>query len=483
MSISSSLSNAISGLTAAAKSAEIISANVSNALTDGYGRREVNRSSTSLGGTGSGVRIDGVSRSVNQHAISERRLSDAALGEQSARYEFLNRLEGALGSPDSDHSITGRIAGFEAALIEAASRPDSEPRLQSVFDAAEGLARALRDVSNSIQKERENADTEISRQISILNSGLEKIATLNHNIRVQQAAGNDALGLLDQRQQQIDKISTIVPLNQVPRADGQIALFTPGGAILLDGRAATIEFTAAGVIVPEMTIASAALSGISINGQAVESTSDGPLVGGSLAGLFAVRDELATNAQSNLDAIARDLVARFSDPSVDPTLSPTDAGLFTDAGSPFLIVDEIGLSSRISLNGLANPNTGGVWRLRDGLGSVTPGASGDSAGLVRLIDALTALSIPASGDFLGSSRSMVGLAGDFLSMVHSDLSQAESDQQFASSRVTALKNIELQAGVDTDQELQNLLLVEQAFAANARVISTLDELIQTLLRL
>lgn len=483
MSISTSLSNALSGLTAASRSAEVISANVSNALTDGYGRRELNVSSASLGGNGAGVRVDGVTRMVNQQAISERQLSDAALGEQSARFQFLARLEMVLGSPDSEHSITGRVVGFEAALIEAASRPDSESRLQSVFVATEKLAGGLRDVSASIQRERENADAEIARQVSSLNTGLVRIATLNHDIRTQQATGNDALALMDQRQQEIDAISSIVPLKQVPRSDGQIALFTPGGSILLDGKAAVIGFTAVGVIVPEMTIGSGALSGLTVNGQPVDASNGGALAGGSLAGLFAVRDELAPNAQSNIDAIARDLISRFADPSVDPTLGASDAGLFTDNGAAFLISDEIGLSGRITVNGIAHPDTGGVWRLRDGLGAATPGAAGDASGLVRLVDALGSLRVPASGDFLGSARSLVGLAGDFVSMVHSDLGQAEADQQFATTRVTALKSIELQAGVDTDQELQNLLLVEQAFAANARVISTIDELIQTLLRL
>jgi len=41
----------------------------------------------------------------------------------------------------------------------------------------------------------------------------------------------------------------------------------------------------------------------------------------------------------------------------------------------------------------------------------------------------------------------------------------------------------MQDGVDTDQEMQTLLIVEQAYAANARVLQTADELIQTLIGL
>ena len=36
-------------------------------------------------------------------------------------------------------------------------------------------------------------------------------------------------------------------------------------------------------------------------------------------------------------------------------------------------------------------------------------------------------------------------------------------------------------GVDTDDEVQRLLQIEQAYAANARVIQTVDDMIQTIL--
>ncbi|WP_371808891.1 flagellar basal body rod C-terminal domain-containing protein [Ruegeria sp. HKCCC2111] len=46
-----------------------------------------------------------------------------------------------------------------------------------------------------------------------------------------------------------------------------------------------------------------------------------------------------------------------------------------------------------------------------------------------------------------------------------------------------MAQIEAEQGVDTDQELQRLMQVEQTYAANARVISVVDELLETLLRL
>ena len=48
MTLSGSLSNALSGLTAAARAAEIVSANVANAMTPGYQKRELSLSSDAI---------------------------------------------------------------------------------------------------------------------------------------------------------------------------------------------------------------------------------------------------------------------------------------------------------------------------------------------------------------------------------------------------------------------------------------------------
>ena len=482
MGLSATLSNALSGLTAASRAAEIVSANVSNAQTEGYGRRELMLTSATLGGSGGGVAVSGVVRSIDQHTIGERRLADAALGQSGAGVAFFDRLEMLVGLPDDPASLAAKTTQLQAVLLEAASRPDSDTRLDAILAAATGLSDHLNSASDQVQNLRMDADREIGQQVKTLNESLVRIADLNYEIRLQIGGGNDASGLMDQRQQLIDRVATIVPLNEVPRDNGQIALYTPGGAILLDGKPAEISFTTVGVIVPQMTQASGALSGLLINGQSISTTDNGPLSGGSLIELFAVRDDYATTAQSQLDAVARDLVERFADPLVDPTLALGSPGLFTDAGGVLNVANEVGLSGRLKINALVDPAAGGEIRLlRDGLGASVPGPVGNASIIQAMNDALEAPKIPASGGFSGAARSAVGLAGDFISHVNGKLRGAEANQSFASAKHDALKTIELRSGVDTDQEMQQLLLIERAYSANARVISTVDDMIQTLL--
>ena len=482
MSMSSALSNALSGLTASSRRAEIVSANVANALTDGYGRREINLSSRVLGGQGSGVHITGTSRIVDQVVIGDRRLADASLGGSSTHAGFLQRIENVIGEPGTPGSLTGRLAGLDSAFVEAASRPDSEPRLQNVLRSAQGLTDHINTVSREIQTQRTQADQSISQQVTMLNNSLSQIKELNSAILSQNSSGRDSSALMDQRQQLVDRISSIVPMRAIPRERGQIALITTGGAILLDGRAAEIGFTPVGLITEDMTLAAGSLSGLTLNGNAVSTSGNGILSGGSLMALFEVRDELATTAQSNLDSFARDLVERFQSATVDPTLGALDAGLFTDAGAFFDPLNEPGLSTRLSINAAVDPVAGGaVWRLRDGIGAVTQGDVGNAAVLQNLSSALTENQIPVSGSITTASRSVSGLATDFLSSISTGRQSAEADISFAATKVNILKAQELQGGVDTDYEMQQLLLVEQSFAANARVMQTIDQLIQTLL--
>ena len=50
MSISGALSNALSGLSAASRAVSLVSTNIANAMTDGYGRRDIELAARGIGG-------------------------------------------------------------------------------------------------------------------------------------------------------------------------------------------------------------------------------------------------------------------------------------------------------------------------------------------------------------------------------------------------------------------------------------------------
>ena len=480
MSLSLSLSSAVSGLQASARSAELVSSNVANALTDGYGRRDIQLTARILGGTGSGVEITGVVRVTDQVLLSDRRVAQANMAGSAVLADAFARLEAAIGTPGDAASLGGKIAGLDSALLAATSRPDSEQRLAAVLTAAQGLATQVGKASIAVQMERERADDRIAENVKELNDTLAKVAALNAQILKQVVADRDASPLMDQRQQLIDKIAEIVPLRQIDRDTGQIALISTGGAVLLDGRPALFGFTPVGKVTPDMTLASGALSGLTMNGKPV-TFGDGSdkLDGGAMAANFRLRDIEAPVQQVRLDALARDLIARFANPSVDTTLTSGAPGLFTDAGAAFNAATETGLAGRLAVNTAADPANGGaLWRLRDGLGATTEGPPGESALLTALRGQLTAFLAPASGGFAPGARSFSGLASDVLSYVSRARTGAEAEQSYTAARYDSLRADELAAGVDTDQQLQSLLLIERAYGANAQVIKTVDSMIK-----
>lgn len=484
MSISAAFSNALSGLGASSRLAQIVSANVANAMTDGYGRKTLGLSSASVGGVGAGVRIDGVSREVNQGLLADRRLSNAAVGAAGVKSGFFKSVERTLGAPTEADSLSSKIAAFESALIEASAGPESPIRLSNVVRTAQGVTQHLNKTSDVIGDARFRADQDIDRQVSLLNKTIKQVDKLNDQILRSTANGRDASGLMDQRQVVVDQIAQIVPLKIFMRDNSQIALFTTHGATLLDGQPSEIGFEAAGRMAPHFSIDTGFLSGLTLNGEMVRPDETGLLGGGSLSASFELRDKLTVEAQSQVDAIARDLIERLADASVDPTYNAGSAGFFTDAGQPLDPADEIGLSGRISVNALVDPTEGGeLWRLRDGLAASAPGDVGNNSFLSNISDALADARTPASGGFGPATRSASGLIDNLLSQYSTERQNAELSQTFATAQQETLREEELRRGVDTDQELQTLLQVEQAYAANARVMQTLDGLLRDLLEI
>lgn len=70
-----------------------------------------------------------------------------------------------------------------------------------------------------------------------------------------------------------------------------------------------------------------------------------------------------------------------------------------------------------------------------------------------------------------------------LSIVSTANQTAQSKQTYAVARMETASQQLLAQGVDTDQEMQTLLQVETAYSANAKVISAIDEMMQTILEL
>ncbi|WP_372571474.1 flagellar hook-associated protein FlgK [Ruegeria jejuensis] len=483
MTISAAFSNALSGLTASGRASGVISDNIANALTPGYAKRSLELTSNAT--AGQGVRVLGVVRRTDPVLTDNRRSAEAMSLNADNLARFHADFGALIGPSDNPGALTNRVAELEASLITAASNPSAPSRLDATVNAAKDLAQSIRSAGTGLRDLRTRADRNIGQQVDNLNGTLQDIEALNARIRRVELSGANTASLLDQRQQLVDQVNTIIPVKIAARDHSRIALYSEGGAILLDGSAATLSFTTAASAEPHMTHANGLLSGLEINGMAIRTEGgSSPIRGSTLAANFQIRDELAVEAQQNLDALARDLIDRFADPAVDPTLAATDPGLFTDAGAAFLPANEVGLSNRLALNAVVDPSQGGdSWRLRDGLNAAGSGAQGDAALLKAMSAALTDPRTLASGNLGTGVMTAGGAATAMLSITSQATAETEQRASFASATFTEFQRIEQEIGVDTDAELQSLMQIEQAYAANARVLEVVGTLMDTLLRI
>lgn len=477
MTLLSAMNAAVSGLSAVSRGVQVVSSNVANAATPDYGVRTVTLTSRQHT---SGVTIASVDRASDPALLNMLNQANANASGLARLTEFWQGLDQTVGNPEQLGALTNQVSALSIAIQDAAANPESPAKLSNIRFAAEAVVQKISSIESHIQAERTAAEHAISSDISRLNDGLIKIDALNKSVVRTIAEGRDPSGLMDTRANVITSISGIIPLQQIAREDGRIEIMSSGGLVLLDRRPANFEFSATRAIDTGLSIENGSLSGLSINGQQLLPTSL-RIAGGSLASAFEIRDIHAPHAQSRLDNLAQDLVARFASAAIDPSIAPGDPGLFTINGGFPSSSGFSGSAGLISVNQLINPATGGAdWRIRSGLYATSPGPVGSTTLLIALSAALEATTTMAPDI---NNRSYLGNAASFSSFVGSSYFNVEGTYGYTTGRLMELSESADSNGVDSDKEMQQLLRLEQAYAANARVIKTIDELMRQILEL
>lgn len=481
MSLTGSISNALSGLVATSRAAQLVSSNLANALTEGYSRRELELTASSWTNLG-GVQVAGVRRVSDLALLADKRSAGADLGFHSPSSEAARSLVAIFGAPDDASSLSGHLSRFDSALRFAESSPESQTRLGEVVASASALVRFLGEAEQRVQELRTRADRQIGDAVQSLNATLKEVEQLNKQIVAANIKGHDSAPLLDTRQSLIDEISQLVPVREMPKSDGSVTLVTQSGLLLVEGSAVEIAFSETNLIMPHMTAQNGLLGSPSIDGLPIGvAGGQADLSGGRLAGLFAVRDTLLTQAQTQLDAFAFDLSERFNDLPADSSLAPGSAGLFTDAGGRTDALSMTGLSGRLELNAVVDPaQAGELWRLRDGLYAASSGSTGQAEILSSMIEKLGETRA-GPGAFVDGN--LFEHAAEMVSQLAQRQMQSDQSISFASARHEQFQQRQLELGVDTDAELQKLLAIETNYAANAKVLQTVDEMMNSILRM
>jgi flagellar hook-associated protein 1 FlgK len=489
MSLTRALSNANSGLVQSSIRAGVASSNIANASDPNYARRTVSSESAVSGNAGLGVRVTAIERAQDLAVSRLRRDANSAAGRTDVIANAYSTLTNELGAPGSGYGLFASLETFEANLKSLEATPESAAFQNAVVSAANETTQNLQALSHTALSMREAADKSISQSVDTVNKALHRLGEINGEINSVGILSGGGAALEDERQALISTISEIIPIKDIPKDNGQVDITTESGVYLLSGSVTELEFTQSPVITNDMRYGEtgSTLSGLFVGDQDITPGTDtrNALQSGALAGAFSVRDQVTTDFTDSLDSLAVDLVSRFSDDALDPSKPAGAQGLFTDAGLAIDPAQTAGAASRIKINNLVNPNVGGeAFRIRDGLGATTPGAAGNTDVITAMIAAMTDTRPVSTQSGLNGQYSIVGMAAGITSLVGEQSLRFDSINASTKARLDVLTDAEISAsGVDIDVELQSLLVIEQAYSANARVIQTVGDMIDTLLRI
>ncbi|MGP9788921.1 flagellar hook-associated protein FlgK [Roseinatronobacter sp. NSM] len=481
MSLSTALNSAASGLQLSSRGAQVVADNIANANTEGFGVRSLSQAARITGTSGSGVMMTGIARDSDPALLTELRGANAAQAKTGNLMDFWASMESSIGIPGDAGSLATRITSLESAFKQASAQPESTSALQKVVQAADSLVTKLTDIDSGLQLSRDRADASIAHDVGLLNSIFDQVDKLNSDIARQKLAGGYPHSLEDMRQNLIDQASSIIPLKEISRPDGRSMLLGADGTVFVDRDVTRIEFQRTPSPTAGESVGAGDLGRLVINGRTVSATN--PLLqSGSIGSAFDIRDGLAPQMQQQLDEFSADLVSRFADSGLDASIPAGAFGLFAVANETTMPPTLAGISGRLVVNPALTPaDSSNAWRVRDGLYAATPGAVSENAVISGMIDALSSFSAVGAGG--GPNADVQGHAAAFLSQTATQRLIVETETAYTSGRVAGLQELLGGRGVDTDAELQKLLVLEKSYAANARVMAAADSMLRTLLEM
>ncbi|MBE9607646.1 hypothetical protein IAI18_22470 [Acetobacteraceae bacterium H6797] len=505
MSLDLALSNARSGLALVNRQLSQTADNVANAGTAGYTRKVVNGSALVAGSQGSGVRSLEVSRQVDSALLVRIDATRAGKAASDLRQDVLQGVELAHGDPNSATSLGDLIGTLRSKLIALRDSP-SEPLKQSeVVSAAGDTVNRLHSLTNAVTTARQRAQDGLVDNIASLNQKLADIAALTTQIKANTASGQSVATLEDQRDAAVSEISGLMEVRAVRGNDGGITLIGRGGLVLpIDASGKSFSVANASVGPDAYYGAGGMLPGVMLNG--VDVTSQ--LLGGEIGENIALRDKTLPGFQAEIDIAAGQLAQRFDAQGLTLFVG-ADGSSLPDMSLGYTTSGLLGFAGSIQVNPAITVDTSLV---RDGTRDVADGENGATAFtanpaggpesftilLDRVLnytfgrnvsDGVAQATFPTTGlgpaGDLTSKLSTASTIEDYAGLVTASQtavrSQAASQSEEAGDLLTTLETtFSNKSGVDIDTEMAAMVTLQNAYAANARILSVAQSMYDSL---
>lgn len=505
MSLDLAFGIARTGLLSTQRALADVSQNIANARTEGYTRKAAEPEAAAFAGQGMGVRLGAATRSVDAALVGERnaRASDAAAAE--VRERLLAGIEAAHGTVGSGNTLGDAIATMGGAFLALGAAPaDAGLQRQVVADARE-VATRFNEVAQAVGDARAQAQAGMAQGVREANAALRQVAALSAQIIAARGAGASSATLEDQRDAAIASLAKQLPVRAIPQADGGVVLLSGSVTLPLDARRDVLSFDEGAIGPNTWHGTGGTLPGVMLDGRDITRM----IGGGAIGALAGLRDEVLPRFQAELDLAAGTLAAR---------MQAQGLRLFTDAsgavpdmtqGYAVPAAGQVGFANRmqVSADVLAAPRlvrdgTHAVTGSAGGPTAFTPNPAGGPAGFATLVARVTTHALGATASEgnawpgigttgLGPDGSLAspfmaqGAVQGFAAALTGAQVAGRAEASAALERANVLRagldaRLSAESGVDTDAEMAAMVRLQNAYAANARVMTTAQEMFDLL---
>ncbi|GAB4184928.1 MAG: hypothetical protein OHK0024_25120 [Thalassobaculales bacterium] len=480
MSLNVALTNAVSGLRASQGQIDVVSRNVSNANTAGYTRKIADSRAVVVAGQGQGVTLAETRRLVDAGLQRDVRTAISTEARLATLDSYLELLEQNFGKPTDSFSIAAKVNVLRSRFEDLHAAPEGLTQQLAVIRQAEEVCRDLASLSRTIQEMRVQTETDIANAVTEVNQALGQIKELNDQIALGRSKNVSTADLEDQRDILVDKVAEQLGVHYVERDDGRVVLMTESSRLLVEIGSFSLDFVQTATITPAQTYAGGTLNGLTLGG--IDITSE--LSQGKLAALFNLRDTRLVQAQQQLDEFARAITVAFQ--GTGTGLAGTAVELFQDGTATFAntAAATVGYSQRIAVNSVLDTDP---WRLREGTNTGVVVTESTDTGSTAVLDTIMSLfdnNQTFNNVGLGTTQTFQEYTAQFVAFQGQErasiLSQHEYQEQLLTTLSSKLQN---DSGVQVDEEIAHLIALQNAYAASARVVSSIDELFQELLNM
>ncbi len=239
-----------SGLYTSQNELNVTGHNIANVDTLGYTRQRLNTAALApvsmnvqfaldtTSATGRGVETLKVDQVRNLFTDAKYREEASATGYWNTRMNEFYMVEqlfnSVLETTSTSSSIDTALTGFKAALDSLVEEPSSLESRTNLMTKAMQLTEAFQYVYGKLEDQHDNLNNSVAVTVGQINDIAQSIANLNRQIHGYELSGAKANDLRDSRNLLLDELSGLVDIEYYENSQGYLTV-TIGGRALVDG--------------------------------------------------------------------------------------------------------------------------------------------------------------------------------------------------------------------------------------------------------